>query len=232
MPRAGVATIGHNRGMDGDVGGRLPQGAQETAGRRSGPRLLAAGALGLITGGVVLVTARHIDFALALGWSVAALAYLARTWWVIGRMDAVSTARHATVEDASNVLTLELVVLLASVAGFVGVIAAILSPSMVFAFLVNASGALIVFIYLAIAVSQVRVRRQGELAGKPPSALPMWLFPWLSYLAIAGMIAVLIAMAFTPSHQTEFWTSVVSVLVALAAYAVFRRKQRAPGQEQ
>ncbi len=123
-------------------------------------------------------------------------------------------------------------VLLASVAGFVGVIAAILSPSMVFAFLVNASGALIVFIYLAIAVSQVRVRRQGELAGKPPSALPMWLFPWLSYLAIAGMIAVLIAMAFTPSHQTEFWTSVVSVLVALAAYAVFRRKQRAPGQEQ
>jgi len=121
MPRAGVATIGHNRGMDGDVGGRLPQGAQETAGRRSGPRLLAAGALGLITGGVVLVTARHIDFALALGWSVAALAYLARTWWVIGRMDAVSTARHATVEDASNVLTLELVVLLASVASLVAV---------------------------------------------------------------------------------------------------------------
>jgi len=117
-------------------------------------------------------------------------------------------------------------VLLASVAGFAGVIAAILSPSMVFAFLVNASGALIVFIYLAIAVSQVRVRRQAELAGKPPSALPMWLFPWLSYLAIAGMISVLIAMAFTPSHQTEFWTSVVSVLLALIAYAVRRRNPR------
>jgi AAT family amino acid transporter/GABA permease len=123
-------------------------------------------------------------------------------------------------------------VLLASVAGFAGVLAAILSPSMVFAFLVNASGALIVFIYLAIAVSQVRVRRQGELAGKPPSALPMWLFPWLSYLAIAGMVAVLIAMAFTPSHQTEFWASVVSVLVALAAYGVARRNRHVPGHEQ
>jgi GABA permease len=57
----------------------------------------------------------------------------------------------------------------------------------------------------------------------------MWLFPWLSYLAIAGMIAVLIAMAMTPSHYAEFWTSVVSVLVALLAYAVFRWKRRAPG---
>ena len=123
-------------------------------------------------------------------------------------------------------------VLLASVAGFAGVLAAILSPSMVFAFLVKASGALIVFIYLAIAVSQVRLRRQGELAGRPPSPLPMWLFPWLSYLAIAGMITVLIAMAMTPSQIAEFWTSVVSVLVALVAYAVARRNSRAPGLEQ
>jgi hypothetical protein len=36
------------------------------------------------------------------------------------------------------------------------------------------------------------------------------------------MIAVLIAMAITPSHFVEFWTSVVSVLVALAAYAILR----------
>jgi GABA permease len=114
-------------------------------------------------------------------------------------------------------------VLLASVAGFAGVIAAILSPSMVFAFLLNASGALVVFIYLAIAVSQVRVRRQGELAGRPPSALPMWLFPWLSYFAIAGMLAVLVAMAMTPSHVAEFWTSAVSVVVALVAYGVVGR---------
>ncbi len=117
-------------------------------------------------------------------------------------------------------------VLLASVAGFAGVIAAILSPSRVFAFLLNASGALVVFIYLAIAVAQVRVRWQGEREGRPPSPLPMWLFPWLSYLAVAGMIAVLIAMAITPSHVAEFWTSVVSVAVALAAYGAVRRNRR------
>ena len=115
-------------------------------------------------------------------------------------------------------------VLLASVAGFAGVIAAILSPSLVFAFLLNASGALIVFIYLAIAVSQIRVRRKAEREGRP-SPLQMWAFPWLSYLAIAGMCAVLVAMASTPGRRGEFWTSVVSVAVALAAYVLVRRRK-------
>jgi len=116
-------------------------------------------------------------------------------------------------------------VMLASVAGFAGVIAAILSPSLVFAFLLNASGALIVYIYLAIAVSQVRVRTRNERDGKPP-VLPMWLFPWLSYFAIAGFLAVLIALAITPARFVEFWTSAISVAVALAAYAVLRRNRQ------
>lgn len=115
-------------------------------------------------------------------------------------------------------------VMLASVAGFAGVIAAILSPSRVFAFLLNASGALIVYIYLAIAVSQVRVRMKNEREGKPP-VLPMWLFPWLSYFAIAGFLAVLVALAITPARFAEFWTSAISVAVALVAYAAVRRNR-------
>jgi GABA permease len=118
-------------------------------------------------------------------------------------------------------------VLLASAVGVAGVIAAILSPSVVFAFLVNASGAIIAVIYLAIAVSQVRTRRARERAGGSPPSLPMWLFPWLSYLAIAGMLLVLIAMALTPSHRVEFWTSAISIAVALLAYVVFRRGRAA-----
>jgi GABA permease len=113
-------------------------------------------------------------------------------------------------------------VLLASAVGFVGVMAAILSYSVVFAFLVNSSGAIIAVIYLAIAVSQVRTRRAREAAGRPRPALPMWLFPWLSYVGIAGMLAVLVAMAVTPSHRAEFWTSVISMAVTLAAFVFFR----------
>ncbi len=115
-------------------------------------------------------------------------------------------------------------VLLASVMGFAGVTAAILSPSGVFRFLVNSSGAIIAAIYLAIAISQVRTRRAREAAGAPPPALPMWLFPWLSYCAIAGVVAVLLAMAVTPSHRAEFWTSVISVAVALSAFLLLRRR--------
>jgi L-asparagine transporter-like permease len=112
---------------------------------------------------------------------------------------------------------------LASVLGLAGVVAAIISYSKVFTFFVNASGAIIALIYLAIGISQVRTRRARERAGKPAPALPMWLFPWLSYLAIGGMALVLIAMAFTEEHAREFQTSVLSVAVALAAYFVKSR---------
>jgi L-asparagine transporter-like permease len=107
-------------------------------------------------------------------------------------------------------------VMLASIAGFAGVAAGIISPSGVFAFLVNASGGLILFIYIAIAVAQIRLRRAMDSA----PALPMWAFPWLSYLAIAAMSAVLLAMALTPALASQFWTSAVSVAVALGAYAL------------
>jgi GABA permease len=118
-------------------------------------------------------------------------------------------------------------VLLASLVGFAGVVAAILSPSVVFAFLVNASGAIIAVIYLTIAVSQVRTRWARERAGAPPPTLPMWCFPWLSYVAIAGMLTVLIAMALEPAHRAEFWTSAISIAVVLLLYGVFRRGRSA-----
>src|SRR5580704_3405966 len=111
-------------------------------------------------------------------------------------------------------------VLLASAVGVAGVAAAILSPSIVFAFLVNASGAIIAVIYLAIAVSQVRTRRARQRAGDPAPSLPMWLFPWLSYVAIAGMLMVLIAMALTPWHRAELWTSAITIMVVLLAFVV------------
>jgi len=117
-------------------------------------------------------------------------------------------------------------VLLASVLGMAGVVAAIISPSGVFAFFVNASGAIIALIYLAIGVSQIRTRQARERAGKPAPALPMWLFPWLSYAAIAGMALVLIAMALTPEHKIEFRASAISVTVALLAYWLKRRLTR------
>jgi L-asparagine transporter-like permease len=117
-----------------------------------------------------------------------------------------------------------------SVAGVLGILAAITYSQTVFAFLVNASGALMVFIYLIVAFAHIRLRREREARGAPAPALSMWLFPWASYAAIAGMAAVLIAMALTPGELSRqlFW-SVVSLAVAVAAFALVDARRRAQG---
>src|ERR1700723_3509875 len=87
-------------------------------------------------------------------------------------------------------------VLIGAAAGFLGIVAATEAPQKVFDFLVSSSGALIFYVYMTIAVAQIHLRRQRGRENAPP--VQMWLFPWLSYAAIAAMGAVLIAMAFTP----------------------------------
>jgi AAT family amino acid transporter/GABA permease len=117
-------------------------------------------------------------------------------------------------------------VLMGSVAGFLGIIAATEAPQAVFDFLVSSSGALIVYVYMTIAVAQIALRRRRERAGAQKPPVVMWLFPWLSYAAIAAMGAVLIAMAFTPGSQQDFKASAVTLVVAIAAYFLVKRLRK------
>src|SRR5208283_149384 len=86
-------------------------------------------------------------------------------------------------------------VLIGSAAGFLGIIAATEARQAVFDFLVSSSGALSVYIYTAIAAAQIALHRRRDLEGAAEPAIKMWLFPYLSLAAIAGMGAVLAAMA-------------------------------------
>jgi GABA permease len=114
-------------------------------------------------------------------------------------------------------------VLMGAVAGFLGIIAATQAPQVVFDFLVSSSGAVIVFVYMIICFAQIRLRQRRERDGLPKPAVNMWLFPYLSYAAIAGMGAVLIAMAFTPGLQRDFYVSCVTLVVAVIAYLIVQR---------
>jgi L-asparagine transporter-like permease len=118
-------------------------------------------------------------------------------------------------------------VMIGCAAGLAGIIAATWSPAGVFAFLINSSGALIVFVYLATAGAQLRLRTACGAAAPPP--VRMWFFPWASWLAIAGMLAVLAAMALTPGLASQFYVSVAALAVALMAYGLsaWRRRRRA-----
>jgi L-asparagine transporter-like permease len=108
-------------------------------------------------------------------------------------------------------------VLAGSVAGLVGIVAAIASPGGVFAFLVNSAGAVILFVYMLTALAQIRLRRRIDAR---TLQLKMWWFPWGSYLAIAGIVAVLLAMALTESLASQFYLSLTTLAVALCAYAL------------
>src|SRR6202167_18109 len=78
-------------------------------------------------------------------------------------------------------------VLIGAAAGFLGIIAATEAPQVVFDFLVSSSGAVIVFVYMAICVAQITLRRRREREGLPAPVVSMWLFPYLSFAAIAAM---------------------------------------------
>src|SRR3984885_13821553 len=114
-------------------------------------------------------------------------------------------------------------VLIGAAAGFLGIIAATKAPQVVFDFLVSSSGAVIVFVYMTICVAQITLRRRRERADLPKPPVNMWLFPYLSYAAIAGMAAVLIAMAFTAGLQRDFYFSCVTLVVATVAYLIAQR---------
>jgi AAT family amino acid transporter/GABA permease len=76
-------------------------------------------------------------------------------------------------------------------------------------------------------ISHVRLRHQA-IAVNRSLPMPMWWFPWLSYLTIAAIAAVLLAMALTPALQTQFWTSALSIVVTLGAYAYVAYRRESP----
>src|ERR1700678_531192 len=114
-------------------------------------------------------------------------------------------------------------VLIGALAGFLGIIAATQAPQVVFDFLVSSSGAVIVFVYMAICVAQITLRRRREREGLPAPVVSMWLFPYLSFAAIAAMGGVLVAMAFTAGLQRDFYASCITLVVAVVAYLIANR---------
>jgi GABA permease len=116
-------------------------------------------------------------------------------------------------------------ILFGTAAGFLAALAEILSPGQVFLFLVDTSGAIILFIYMLIALGEIRLRQSLEARGEVVT-LRMWLFPWLSYAVVGGIAAVLASMAFVPDQRIQIALSTLSVVVIIAAFAIRRRVGR------
>ena len=106
-------------------------------------------------------------------------------------------------------------ILTSSVIGFLCVIAAAVSPDTIFAFLLNSSGAIILFVYLLIAISQIVLRYRT-----PDSELKvkMWLFPVLSIITAVAIVAILVQMGLQSAVRSQLVLSLLSWAVVILVY--------------
>lgn len=117
-----------------------------------------------------------------------------------------------------------------SVVGFLCVVMAWLAPGTVFLFLINSSGAVVLFVYLLIALSQIVLRRRTP-ADK--LRVRMWWFPVLSILTLGAIVGVLVQMAFDKDARIQFWLSLASWAAVILVYflAQWWRPRRQPRLE-
>ncbi|RDI47210.1 amino acid permease [Nocardia mexicana] len=119
-------------------------------------------------------------------------------------------------------------VLLGTVAAWCAVVASYVSPDRVFTFLVNSIGVLLAFLYLAVMFSQLRLR--ARLQREDPAALTyrLWFYPYLSWLVIAVLGAVLVSAAVMSSMRTQLISSTITLVVVAAIYPLRAKFGKTP----
>jgi GABA permease len=117
-------------------------------------------------------------------------------------------------------------VLLGAFVALVCLLTAVLSPNTAFVFLVNASGCLILFVYLAVCIAHILRPKppQVQIRGTPGRAegLPAW----VTYLTIAAMVSLLVAMGIEPQFSSQLYVSSVALGITSGAYILARRRRR------
>ncbi|MDF6021134.1 amino acid permease [Streptomyces sp. JH34] len=108
---------------------------------------------------------------------------------------------------------------LASVAfGFVSVLLNLRWPDTVFLYMLNSVGAVLLFVWGLIAASQLRLRRRLEREAPGALSLRMWCFPYLTWVTLAGLLAVLVLMLTDDAARPQvLWSAGATGLVVLVA---------------
>lgn len=118
-----------------------------------------------------------------------------------------------------------------TVIAYIAAIFNYISPDRVFMFLVNASGAIALLVYFVIATSHLIKRKQAERANQKLE-VKMWFFPYLTYLTILGIMAVLFGMLFVDDMRSQFtMTMLLTALIIGSYFLVNKGKQKKVYQE-
>ncbi|MDN3352402.1 amino acid permease [Actinomadura sp. DC4] len=112
--------------------------------------------------------------------------------------------------------------------GFVAVVFNYTSPDTVFLFLLNGSGAVALFVWAVIAVSELRMRRRLEREAPERILVRMWLYPYLTVATIVGIAAILVVMLFDHDGRPQvLWSMAVAAVVLVAAFVRHGRARAA-----
>jgi GABA permease len=118
-------------------------------------------------------------------------------------------------------------ILVASLFSYGALAASALSPDRVFSVLLNASGAIMLFLYLLLAAAQLKLRRKLEKENPNSLTIRMWFHPFGTILVMAAMAAILLFMGLSPDLASQLWLS-VGVAVAFAiGFLLFRQNREA-----
>ncbi|MGY1580523.1 amino acid permease [Streptomyces sp. MN13] len=118
-------------------------------------------------------------------------------------------------------------VLASSVFGFLCVLLSYWRPDDVFTWLLNMIGAVILVVWIFIAVSQLRLRRRVEREAPEKLVVRMWAFPVLTWVALAGMAAIFVLMAREPDTRVQLYsTGAMTLVLAVVGYVWQRARAR------
>jgi L-asparagine transporter-like permease len=118
-------------------------------------------------------------------------------------------------------------VLASCVFGFVCVLLSYWRPDDVFPWLLNMIGAVILVVWIFIAVSQLLLRRRVEREAPEKLVVRMWAFPVLTWVALAGMVAIFILMARQPDTRVQLYSTGGMTLFLAAIGYVWQRARAA-----
>jgi GABA permease len=111
-------------------------------------------------------------------------------------------------------------ILLGTVFGYGAIVMSYVSPDTVFPFIVNSYGTVAIFVYVFIAVSELRLRARLEREDPSRLRLRMWAYPYLTYVAIGGMLSIVLAMGFIPDQRTPLIFGLISLALLVIAFCV------------
>lgn len=114
-------------------------------------------------------------------------------------------------------------ILAGTAAGFLAVLGNYLLPNKIFAYLLATSGAIALLVYLVIAISQLRMRRQVDESER---VLKMWAYPVLSWVVIVFIVGTIAYLAQRDGYKLNLRLTLLLTAVIVVVGVI--RQQRAP----